>query len=222
MYSLLQGANESTQVKICGIRSPEHAQVAIDAGADMLGLIFYEPSHRYIHPQSARALVESIQHEHTTADVVGVFVNCEADFINDIAEQVGLQFVQLHGDETPEFCHRIKRPVIKALRLSGLDDISRARAYHETSWRILLDTPTAHWGGTGETHDWTLARSVAQAMPILLAGGLTPENVAEAIRQVEPWGVDVSSGVETSRVKDAEKMQAFIDKVRDCDSSHQF
>ena len=222
MRSLLQGANESAQVKICGIRSPEHAQVAIDAGADMLGLIFYEPSHRYIHPQSARMLVESIQHEHTTADVVGVFVNCEADFINDIAEQVGLQFVQLHGDETPEFCQRIKRPVIKALSLNSPDDISRARAYDETSWRILLDTPTAQWGGTGEMHDWTLARSVAQAMPILLAGGLTPENVAEAIHQVHPWGVDVSSCVETNRVKDVEKIRAFIDKVRDCDSSHQF
>src|SRR5713101_8334753 len=222
MRSLLQGANESTQVKICGIRSPEHTQVAIDAGADMLGLIFYEPSHRYIHPQSARVLVESIQHGHTTTDVVGVFVNCEADFINDISEQVGLQFVQLHGDETPEFCQRIKRPVIKGLRLNSLDDISRARAYHETSWRILLDTPTAHWGGTGETHDWMLARSVAQAMPILLAGGLTPENVTEAINQAHPWGVDVSSGVETSRVKDVEKIRAFIDKVRDCDSSHQF
>ena len=214
MRSLLQGANESTQVKICGIRFPEHAQVAIDAGADMLGLIFYEPSHRYIHPQSARTLVESIQHEHTTADVVGVFVNCEADFINDIAQQVGLQFVQLHGDETPEFCQRIKRPVIKALRLNSLADISRARAYHEASWRILLDTPTAHWGGTGETHDWTLARSVAQIMPILLAGGLTPENVAEAIHQVEPWGVDVSSGVETGRVKDVEKIREFIRRAR--------
>jgi indole-3-glycerol phosphate synthase / phosphoribosylanthranilate isomerase len=125
-----------------------------------------------------------------------------------------LQFVQLHGDETPEFCQRIKRPVIKGLRLSSLDDISRARTYHETSWRILLDTPTADWGGTGETHDWTLARSVAPAVPILLAGGLTPENVIEAIHQVHPWGVDVSSGVETNRVKDAEKIRMFIKRAR--------
>jgi indole-3-glycerol phosphate synthase / phosphoribosylanthranilate isomerase len=218
MRSLLQGANNSTQVKICGLRAPEHAQAAIDAGADMLGLIFYEPSHRYIAPREARVLVETIQQKHTTADFVGVFVNCSADFINDTSEQVGLQFVQLHGDEPPEFCHSIHRPVIKALSLKDRDDINRVQAYHETSWRILLDTPTAHWGGTGQTSDWILARSVAQAVPILLAGGLTPENVNEAIRQVQPWGVDVSSGVETNRVKDVEKIRMFIDNVRDCEN----
>jgi len=87
-------------------------------------------------------------------------------------------------------------------------------SYGETSWRILLDTPTAKWGGTGETHDWDLARSVAQQTPILLAGGLTPENVAGAIQQVRPWGVDVSSGVETNGVKDAEKMRAFVEQAR--------
>ncbi|GAC1566145.1 MAG: bifunctional indole-3-glycerol-phosphate synthase TrpC/phosphoribosylanthranilate isomerase TrpF [Ktedonobacteraceae bacterium] len=214
MRSLLQGANEGTQVKICGLRSPEQAKIAIDAGADMLGLIFYEPSHRYIQPQAARALVETLQRENTTADFVGVFVNREADFINDITEQVGLQFVQLHGDEAPEFCQHINRPVIKALRLDGPGDVSRVRAYHETSWRVLLDTPTPHWGGTGETHDWTLARSIAQEIPILLAGGLTPENVAEAIHQVCPWGIDVSSGVETNHMKDEEKIREFIRRVR--------
>ncbi|HKV57508.1 MAG TPA: bifunctional indole-3-glycerol-phosphate synthase TrpC/phosphoribosylanthranilate isomerase TrpF, partial [Ktedonobacteraceae bacterium] len=222
IHALLQGANGSTQVKICGLRTVEHATAAIDAGADMLGLIFYEPSHRYISPREACALVEAIQSEYTTADLVGVFVNCEASFINGISEQVGLQFVQLHGNEPPEFCHSINRPVIKALSLHGQDDISRVKAYHETSWRILLDTPTANWGGTGQTHDWTLARSITQEIPILLAGGLTPENVNEAIQQVQPWGVDVSSGVETNRMKDVEKIRAFINKVHDCDSSHQF
>lgn len=215
MRLLLEGANNSTQVKICGLRTPEHTQAAIDASADMLGLIFYEPSHRYISPQAARVLVETIQHEHITADFVGVFVNCAADFINDISEQVGLQFVQLHGDEPPDFCHSIHRPVIKALNLSNQGDIQRVQAYRETSWRTLLDTPTAQWGGTGQTHNWTLAQSVAQAIPILLAGGLTPENVSEAIQQVHPWGVDVSSGVETNKVKDVEKIQVFIENVRD-------
>ncbi|HLX57736.1 MAG TPA: phosphoribosylanthranilate isomerase, partial [Ktedonobacteraceae bacterium] len=214
MQSLLYAANASTQVKICGLRAPEHAQIAIEAGTDILGLVFYEPSHRYIQPRAARALVESIQQKQTQVDIAGVFVNREADFINDITEQVGLQFVQLHGDEAPEFCQRITRPVIKALRLDGPGDVSRVRAYHETSWHVLLDTPTAHWGGTGETHDWTLARSIAQEIPILLAGGLTPENVADAIHQVRPWGVDVSSGVETNRVKDQEKIRMFIHNVR--------
>jgi indole-3-glycerol phosphate synthase / phosphoribosylanthranilate isomerase len=218
MRSLLQGANDSIQVKICGLRTPGHAEAAIEAGADMLGLIFYEPSHRYISPQDARVLVETIQKEHAAADFVGVFVNCEAARINDISEQVGLQFVQLHGDEPPEFCSSIHRPVIKALSLKDRDDSKRVRAYHETCWRILLDTPTAYWGGTGQTHDWTLARPVAQEMPILLAGGLTPENVNEAIRQVHPWGVDVSSGVETNRVKDVGKIRMFVENVRDAEN----
>ena len=222
MRSLLQGANNSTQVKICGLRAPEHARAAIDAGADMLGLIFYEPSHRYISPREASELVNALQGKRATADVVGVFVNCAADFINDISEQVGLQFVQLHGNEPPEFCHSIHRPVIKALSLNNQDDNRRLQAYQGASWRILLDTPTTQWGGTGQTSDWALARSVAQAMPIMLAGGLTPENVNEAIRQVHPWGVDISSGVETNKIKDVEKIRMFIENVRDYDSSHQF
>ena len=204
MRALLQGANASTQVKICGLHAPEHARAALDAGADMPGLIFYEPSHRYISPGDARKLVATVQQEHTAADFVGVFVNCTADFINDISQQVGLHYVQLHGNEAPEFCLSIHRPVIKAVSLNDHNDIQRVRAYHETCWRILLDTPTTAWGGTGQTHDWTLARSVAQDMPILLAGGLTPENISAAIRQIHPWGVDVSSGVETGRVKDVE------------------
>ncbi len=217
MRALLQGANASTQVKICGLRVPEHAHAALNAGADMLGLIFYEPSHRYISPGDARKLIATIQQEHTTADFVGVFVNCTADFINDISEQVGLQYVQLHGHEAPEFCRSIQRPVIKAVSLNDQNDIQKVRAYQKTCWRILLDTPTAHWGGTGQTHDWTLAHSVAQETPILLAGGLTPENVSAAIRQIHPWGVDVSSGVETNQVKDVEKIRMFIENVRNCE-----
>ena len=209
MRSLLQGANASTQVKICGLRTPGHLKAAIEAGADMLGLVFYEPSHRYIEPREARVLVEKLD-----TDIVGVFVNREADFINDIAEQVGLHFVQLHGDEPPEFCQQIKRPVIKGLRMQQHSDLGLLKAYQQACWRLLLDTPTSQWGGTGETHDWTLARSVAQEFPILLAGGLTPQNVIEAIQLVRPWGVDVSSGVETNRIKDEGKIQAFINNAR--------
>ncbi len=212
MRSLLAGANDSVQVKICGLRTIEQLHTCIDAGADLLGLMFYEPSSRYIQPQEARELLKA---EQVMPDIVGVFVNKEAGFINDLAEQLGLHVVQLHGDETPEFCQRIKRPVIKGLRLSSMADLSMARAYAETSWRILLDTPTPKWGGTGETHDWERARSVAQAFVVLLAGGLTPENVAAAIEHVHPWGVDVSSGVETNGVKDTGKIQAFVQRVRE-------
>ena len=221
MHSLLKGANESVQVKICGLRTPEALSAAVNTGADMLGFVFYEPSHRYIRPQEVRALLEtnrafaaSAQHGQTAPDLVGVFVNKEAEFINDIAEQVGLNFVQLHGAESPEFCHRINRPTIKALQLGSMDDINLVEAFRDAAWRILLDTPTPTWGGTGKTHDWRIAHTVAQEIPILLAGGLTPENVTEAIIQILPWGVDVSSGVETNKQKDVAKIRIFLENVR--------
>ncbi len=264
MRTLLRGANESTQVKICGLRSAEHLHAAIDAGADMLGLMFYEPSPRYIDPHQARALLDSIgavpagggranaeydesvgasaklaervsipcpspiyrptgnpPHARTnllnsiiTPDLVGVFVNKDTTYINEIAEQVGLHIVQLHGDEPPEFCQSITRPVIKALRLRDMSDVGKVKAYREATWRILLDTPTPKWGGSGMKHDWSLARTAAKEVSILLAGGLTPENVVDAIQQVHPWGVDVSSGVETDGKKDVEKIRAFIENVR--------
>ena len=218
MRSLLQGANESVQVKICGLRTQEHLNAAIDAGADMLGFVFYEPSHRYLEPQGVQALWASPINrgptEQRLPDLVGVFVNKDAGFINDVAEQVGLHFVQLHGHESPDFCQQIKRPVLKALHLHTHADKSMIKAYQETTWRILLDTPTPAWGGTGVTHDWSLAHSVATEIPIMLAGGLTPENVAEAISQVHPWGIDVSSGVETNKHKDVTKIRTFIENVR--------
>ncbi|HEX6481660.1 MAG TPA: bifunctional indole-3-glycerol-phosphate synthase TrpC/phosphoribosylanthranilate isomerase TrpF [Ktedonobacteraceae bacterium] len=212
--SLQQGANEGVQVKICGLRAPHHLHTAIEAGADMVGLMFYEPSPRYIEPHHAKELLDTIENLPAAPDVVGVFVNKEAHFINDVVEQVGLDFVQLHGSELPEFCQKIQRPVIKGLRLHSRDDIGLIRAYRETTWRILLDTPSSQWGGSGLTQNWSLARAVAEEMPVLLAGGLTPENIREAISQVRPWGVDVSSGVETSGTKDEEKIRAFIQEVR--------
>ncbi len=214
MRTLLQGANASTQVKICGLRTPEHLYAATDAGADLVGLMFYEPSPRYIEPQQARKLLEMREARHMATEVVGVFVNKDAAFINEVVEQVGLNVVQLHGTEPPEFCQLMQRPVIKGLHLKRNDDLGKISAYKETTWRILLDTPTPHWGGTGTTHDWSLARTVAQETPILLAGGLTPGNVAEAITQVHPRGVDVSSGVETNGQKDVEKIRTFIENVR--------
>ncbi len=223
MQKLLQGANESRQVKICGLRTPEHIRVAIDAGADMLGLVFYKPSHRYVQPQQIRQTLEACGYfapndGFSLPDLVGVFVNEEASFIHDVAQQVGLHFIQLHGTESPEFCASMQQPVLKAVHLRNDEDRDKIEAYQEAVWRILLDTPTPSWGGTGETHNWQLARSVAQEMPILLAGGLTPENVEEAITQVRPWGVDVSSGVETNKVKDSAKILAFIEHVRNADT----
>ncbi|HEY4033127.1 MAG TPA: bifunctional indole-3-glycerol-phosphate synthase TrpC/phosphoribosylanthranilate isomerase TrpF [Ktedonobacteraceae bacterium] len=220
MHMLLHGANSSTQVKICGLRTAEHINTATDGGADMLGFIFHEPSHRFIKPQQIRSVLEasaSFMHPpigQCKPDLVGVFVNKEVDYINDVVEQVGLQYVQLHGTETPEFCQQIKRPVIKALQIHNTADLEQIKSYQSVVWRLLLDAPTPDWGGSGETYDWELARLASQTHRILLAGGLTVENVAAAIRQVHPWGVDVSSGVETDRQKDSEKIQAFIKQVR--------
>jgi len=147
-------------------------------------------------------------------DIVGIFVNKEADYINDVVEQVGLHFVQLHGNESPEFCACIHRPVIKALRLNEKSDPNLTEKYNHTTWRILLDTPTGKWGGSGKTHDWVLAQTIAKQTPIFLAGGLTPENVGEAIQQVHAWGVDVSSGVETNGKKDIKKIRTFVENAR--------
>ncbi len=186
----------------------------------MLGFIFHKPSHRYIEPQQVRTLLEESQNfmrppnGEKRPDLVGVFVNKDADYINEVADLIGLQFVQLHGNETPDFCQSIRRPIIKALPLHDESDLERTKHYRDVAWRMLLDTPTSDWGGSGKIHDWELSRVAAQSLPIILSGGLTPENVTAAIRQVGPWGVDVSSGVETGKVKDREKIRAFIERVR--------
>ncbi|GCE16833.1 hypothetical protein KDK_06330 [Dictyobacter kobayashii] len=217
---LLHNANHTTQVKICGLSEAEHIDAAIDAGADMLGFIFHEPSHRYIQPERVSSILAASRSYTQPAkgqalpDLVGVFVNKEADYINEVAEQVGLHYIQLHGNETPEFCQRIKRPVIKALSLQDATELERMEAYRDVTWRLLIDTPTPDWGGAGRIGDWELASLAAQQNKILLAGGLTIENVANAIQQVHPWGIDVSSGVETDKKKDSQKIAAFIAQVR--------
>jgi indole-3-glycerol phosphate synthase/phosphoribosylanthranilate isomerase/anthranilate synthase/indole-3-glycerol phosphate synthase/phosphoribosylanthranilate isomerase len=211
---LLRGANESVQVKICGLSDARHIRTAVEAGADLFGLVFYKPSHRYVTLQQAGDLVQSLSDKRTQIEAVGLFVNEEAEFINDVVERVGLDVVQLHGNESPEFCQLIQRPVLKAIHMNNASDLGKLQAYHETTWRTLLDTPTPGWGGSGETHDWSVARRAAREQRVFLAGGLGPANVAEAIAQVRPWGVDVSSGVETDKVKDEAKIRTFIAQAR--------
>lgn len=214
LANLLQGANQSVQIKICGLSETRHLQTAVEAGADLFGLVFYEPSHRYVTPQKARELVDALEGKHTQLETVGLFVNKDASYINEVAEQVGLDVVQLHGNESPEFCQRIQRPVLKALHVHEKIDPGQFLAYRATTWRLLLDTPTPGWGGSGATHDWNLAHEIAKEQRIILAGGLRPENVAEAIAIVQPWGVDVSSGIEIDKIKDDAKICAFIQQVR--------
>ncbi len=222
--SLLSAANASRQVKICGLRSAEALRAALEADADLLGLMFYPASKRYIEPAQVRALLEAsgyterVERGQSLPDLVGVFVNSDVAAVNALAEELGLHFLQLHGEESPEVCARLARPVIKALPVSGAADHARARAYAQVAWRLLLDTPSPGYGGSGQTHDWALARAIAAQQRVFLAGGLTPQNVATALAQVQPWGVDVSSGVESNGQKDPQKIRAFIEAVRSSES----
>lgn len=212
-----------TKVKICGVTLPEHALAAADAGADYIGLMFAE-SHRRITPAHARSIIAAVRALPGDAPkCVGVFANAPAAEVNAIAADLALDLVQLSGDEDEDYIEQITVPVIKALRISPdlPDRVAVATAgrslaaLREASAIPLLDSHVAgRYGGTGAIADWGLAAQLSLSYQFLLAGGLTPDNVTEAIRTVRPWGVDVSSGVETDKVKDVAKIRAFIAAVR--------
>lgn len=202
-----------TRIKICGITNLEDARAAVAAGADALGFNFYEKSPRYLTPQSARAVVREMPPE---VLCVGVFVNESKEAIESAVAESCVAAAQLHGDEPPEFCEGLSvKRIVKALRgRAGFD--AKGAALYKTE-AILLDAydPRA-WGGTGRVCDWELARRVREAVPRLyLAGGLTAENVAEAIRVVGPYGVDVCGGVERAPgLKDHALVRRFVAAVR--------
>lgn len=216
-----------TAIKICGLSTVEHALAASAAGADMIGLVF-APSRRRITPEQAAALVAALRQHPAGARVavVGLFVNAEVTQINSVIEQCGLDYVQLSGDELPQHAAGIRRPVIKSLRLHGsaTDAAWLTLAAGEQPQAVPLDLAPcpllvdAHkpgsYGGTGTLADWDKAAELARQRSLLLAGGLSPDNVAAAIAQVRPWGVDVSSGVETDGMKDTARIEAFIQAVR--------
>ena len=193
-------------VKICGITRVEDAAAAVDAGARALGFVFWPKSPRFIDPYRARAIVSTLP---PFVTAVGLFVNQPADYVTGVASLVKLGAVQLHGDEPIAFAESIRRPLIKALTLGDPIDTWPARA------RVLLDAHDPEQrGGTGRTIDWAAARAVARRRPILLAGGLRPENVAEAVARVRPFGIDVSSGVERSPgIKDHNKIKALFEAL---------
>ncbi|HEY1404328.1 MAG TPA: phosphoribosylanthranilate isomerase [Pyrinomonadaceae bacterium] len=205
------------KVKVCGITSPADALAAVEAGADALGFNFYARSPRYIAPDEARRIIERLP---PCVLCVGVFVNAEsAATVARMTERSGVSAVQLHGDETPEYCAALgEHEVIKALRVGK--DFAPQEATRYPARSILLDAYNARArGGTGETFDWTLARRTREVVAQLyLAGGLTPENVAEAIAAVAPYAVDVCSGVERAPGrKDAARVRAFVAAVRACE-----
>ncbi|WP_080887605.1 phosphoribosylanthranilate isomerase [Nitrospira japonica] len=212
--SLTRGA--PGRIKICGITNEEDAAAALLAGADALGFVFYRKSPRWIDPTVAGRIISSLP---PFVAAVGVFVNEEVKVVRDLMDGCGLALAQLHGDETAAYCLELARPAVKALRIKDRGSfLALAEFQGRAGIRgFLLDAYAEDaYGGTGRTVDWALAAEAARSASVLLAGGLTPENVAEAIRAVRPYGVDVSSGVEsTPGKKDAEKVRRFIQSARE-------
>jgi len=198
--------------KICGITRIEDALAAVEAGADAIGLVFYAKSPRAVNVQQARAIIAALPPFVTT---VGLFVNASRCELGEILDAVPLDLLQFHGDETPADCEGYHRPYIKALRVKAGDDIAAGCKAYAGASGILLDTYVEGVpGGTGEAFDWSLVPQ-GLSKPIILAGGLTAGNVAEAIAQVRPYAVDVSGGVEQSKgIKDHGKIRAFMQAVR--------
>ncbi len=212
-----------TRVKVCGIKRLEHAMASILAGADFLGFVFWPRSRRFIEARTAREIIETCRADPALAGrtwkAVGVFVDPAPDVVDAVVRECGLDYVQLSGDESPDLCRQMPVPVIKGVRLplhageadaETMEKLSAARYGVE---RLLIDSQVpGHYGGTGVAHDWRAARPLAKNA--FLAGGLTPQNVARAIRIARPWGVDVSSGVERDGEKDADLIRQFIQEVR--------
>lgn len=203
-----------TRVKICGITRDEDLRAAADAGADAFGLVFYPPSPRFLTLERARELSRAAPAFLTS---VALFVNATAEEVKRVLEVVQPQVLQFHGEETPDFCRAFGVPYVKACRVkAGVDLLEYWRPFSDAcGW--LADAWVEGYGGAGTGFDWSLVPAV-RAKPLVLSGGLNPENVGEAIRRVKPWGVDVSSGVESAKgAKDAAKIAAFVAEVRNAD-----
>lgn len=203
-----------TFIKICGITNLDDALFAVDAGADALGFNFYRPSVRYVEPDKARSIVKELP---TEIMRVGVFVNEPSPSeVRAIATEVGLNGVQLHGDESPEYCEQLKDFfVIKALSVNADFEFAKVTEFKVSA--IMLDASHKTLrGGTGQTIDWTIARKVNESgVTLFLAGGLSPENVSEAIKAVRPYAVDACSGLEKEPgVKDLKRLRSFIERIR--------
>ena len=200
------------RIKICGITNPEDARLAAELGADALGFIFHPASPRRVGPEAAREIIRQLP---PLVLSVGVFVDEEAALVRELAARVGLDWVQLHGRESPEYCRSLGRRVLKGFRIEAASSLEALAEYRGAVQAFLLDTYKAgEAGGTGETFDWQLARRAQDLGAIVLAGGLTPANVARAIEVARPQAVDVASGVEAAPgKKDPEKLRAFFEQV---------
>jgi phosphoribosylanthranilate isomerase len=200
------------KVKICGITNLDDAMAAVDFGADALGFVFFKESPRYIPCDTAASIIKNLPPFLTT---VGVFVNEQPEHIENVITMIGIDVIQLHGEEPPER-YTFTRRVIKAMRVETFESLDPLINYRGKASAFLLDTFTPDlFGGTGKIFNWDIALEAKQFGRIILAGGLTPDNVAEAVRRVRPYGVDVSSGIEFERGrKDFKKMQLFIERAK--------
>jgi phosphoribosylanthranilate isomerase len=205
----------ATAVKICGITRPEDALAAARAGAHAVGLVFYAKSPRHVTPARAAEIIRVVPPFVTT---VGLFVDATAEGVRAALAEAPVGLLQFHGDETPEFCRQFKRPYVKAVRVkAGVNLLQYAQDYHDAKALLLDAYVEGLHGGSGAAFDWSLIPR-GLPLPVILSGGLTPENVADAVRRVRPSAVDVSSGVESAKgIKDAQKIAAFIKGVRNAD-----
>jgi len=204
------------RVKICGVTSVDDARLAVAEGAWAVGMIFHEPSPRACEPAVAAEICAVLKRH---AETVGVFVNRPLDEVAGLADGIGFTALQLHGDEGPSYCDELFRrtgaKIIKAARVGSKADIQAMDAFRRVDFHLLDTRVEGMAGGTGETFDWSLTRERRSRVPLILSGGLTPENVKGAIEAVRPWGVDVASGVEArSGAKDPERLHAFFEAAR--------
>ncbi len=203
-----------TRIKICGLTRECDVLAAVEAGADALGFVFFAPSPRYVSPARAAELARLVP---PFVTLVGLFVGASAEEVSRVRDELPLGLLQFHGDETNEECERHGLPWIKAARMRPGLDLVEFGASHSGASALLLDAYVHEFGGSGQTFDWNLIPP-GLSSSIILSGGLTPDNVGEAVRRVRPWAVDVSSGVESAKgIKDAAKIAAFVKGVRDAD-----
>jgi phosphoribosylanthranilate isomerase len=203
-----------TRVKVCGITRPQDARAAAEAGADAIGLVFYPPSPRYLSNERAAEVRDALP---PFVQTVALFVNPDAAQVAQVIGRVHPSLLQFHGEESADFCAQFGLPYVKACRIRpGVEPLAYLQPYAAAAaW--LFDSFVPEYGGVGESFDWARVPADA-ARPVILSGGLDSANVARAIRAVRPWGVDVSSGVESAKgIKDAAKMAAFIGEVRNAD-----
>jgi len=214
-----------TKIKICGIKTTADALMVAKYGVDYIGLVF-APGRRQVDVKIAREIVDAVRAQSDTVDCVGVFVNSPAMAVNRIADDCGLDCVQLSGTESWADCLEIRKPLIKTIHVpqgAGGSELNAAmemwaRRLEGKPFRLLLDAGIpGRYGGTGQTFNWTKIKNISGKYPLIIAGGLHPGNVRDLITQIHPWGVDVSSGAETNGIKDANKIKAFISAVKESD-----